>query len=44
LRVDDDPVADVAALLDKADSERDEFYQPFMDWVREGLARRAAGA
>ncbi|WP_405834320.1 hypothetical protein [Streptomyces sp. NBC_01176] len=44
LRVDDDPVAAVAALLDKADAELDEFFRAFMHWARERLARRAADA
>jgi hypothetical protein len=40
LRIDDDPVADVTALVDKADTE--EVFDPFVAWARERLARRAA--
>ncbi|MFD3926333.1 hypothetical protein [Streptomyces sp. NPDC058614] len=42
LRVDDDPVADVAALVDKAEADGE--FPPFVLWARERLARRAAGA
>ncbi|MFI6338034.1 hypothetical protein [Streptomyces sp. NPDC050535] len=42
LRIDDDPVVDVATLLDKA--ETDEVFPPIVAWARERLARRAAGA
>ncbi|MDQ1044972.1 hypothetical protein [Streptomyces sp. V4I2] len=40
LRVDDDPVADVTALVDKAEAEG--VFAPFVVWARERLARRAA--
>jgi hypothetical protein len=42
LRIDVDPVAEVAALIDKAGAEDD--WPPFITWARERLARRAAGA
>lgn len=40
LRIDDDPVADVTALVDKAEAEG--VFPPFAAWARERLARRAA--
>lgn len=42
LRIDDDSVADVAALVDKA--EADSAFPPLVAWARERLARRPAGA
>ncbi|WP_181804024.1 DUF4304 domain-containing protein [Streptomyces shenzhenensis] len=40
LRIDDDPIGDVSALVDKA--EADGAFPPFVDWARIRLARRAA--
>ncbi|MFC8519079.1 hypothetical protein [Streptomyces sp. NPDC057257] len=40
LRVDDDPVGDLTALIDKA--EADGLFPPFATWARERLARRTA--
>ncbi|MGW1213626.1 hypothetical protein ACWD5F_28825 [Streptomyces sp. NPDC002499] len=40
LRIDDDPVAEVTDLIDKA--EADGLFPPFVLWARERLARRAA--
>ncbi|MGW1213628.1 hypothetical protein ACWD5F_28835 [Streptomyces sp. NPDC002499] len=40
LRIDDDPIADVSASVDKA--EVDAVFPPFVAWARDRLARRAA--
>ncbi|MGW1540886.1 hypothetical protein ACWCPM_11700 [Streptomyces sp. NPDC002309] len=41
LRIDDDPVADVAALVDQA--EADGVFPGFVAWARQRLQRRTVG-